>query len=75
MKQKDILDWLEYWRNANMVDIDEINAFDQVHLARKYCPCMRLGVFTPDRVTDLEIWRALCVMRGTRPDWKEPDDA
>jgi hypothetical protein len=59
MKQKDIQAWLSYWKLANMVDVDEINAFDQVHLARKYCPCMRVGAFEPELVSDLDIWRAL----------------
>ncbi len=70
MKQAEIIGWLEYWQNAKMVDVGQINAFDQVHLARKYCSCMRIGVFSPDLVTDLDIWRALLVVRlatsGTR---------
>ena len=71
MKQQDVIGWLQYWQNAKMVAVDEINAFDQVHLARKYCECMRVGVFSPDLVSDLQIWRALQVMRGTRPEWRE----
>lgn len=64
MKQAQIQAWLTYWQNAKMVAIDEINAFDQVHLARKYCSCMRVGVFSLDLVSDLDIWRALENMRG-----------
>lgn len=71
MKQAEIIGWLEYWQNAAMVAVDQICAFDQVHLARKYCSCMRLGAFSPDLVTDLQIWRALSVMRGTCPEWQE----
>ncbi len=63
MKQKEIQEWLHYWQNAKMVAIDEINSFDQVHLARKYCECMRVGVFSIDLVSDLMIWRALENMR------------
>lgn len=66
MKQADIGRWLRYWHNAKMVDVDEITAFDQVHLARKFCSCMRFGIFAPHLVTDLQIWRALQVMRGVR---------
>lgn len=71
MKQAEIIRWLQYWKNAKMVAVDEISAFDQVHLARKYCSCMRVGVFSPDLVSDLQIWRALSVMRGTHPEWCE----
>ncbi len=66
MKQNDIQAWLEYWQNANMVNLDQISAFDQVYQARKYCSCMRSGVFSFDLVSDLEIWRALCAMRADR---------
>lgn len=66
MKQNDIQTWLEYWQNAKMVDTDQIAAFDQVHQARKFCSCMRIGVFSADLVSDLEIWRALCAMRSDR---------
>jgi hypothetical protein len=64
MKQSDIHSWLAYWHNARMVATDEITSFDRVYQARKYCQCMRVGVFSPDLVTDLEIWRALCAMRA-----------
>jgi hypothetical protein len=64
MKQNDIQSWLEYWQNAKMVDTDEIAAFDQVYEARKYCSCMRVGVFSEHLVSDLQIWKALCAMRA-----------
>ena len=53
--------WLAYWSNAKMVALDEIRAFDQVHQARKFCECMRVGLFSD--VTDLQIWNALQDMR------------
>ncbi len=62
MTQAEIQGWLTYWTNAKMVAFDQINAFDQVHLARKYCQCMRVGVFW--NVSDLDIWRALENMRS-----------
>ena len=62
MAQTKIIEWLGYWRNANMVSINAICAFDQVYEARKYCQCMRVGVFT--NVTDLQIWNALKAMRA-----------
>lgn len=55
--QAQIQNWLTYWQNANMVAVEEIRAFDQVHQARRFCSCMREGVFAD--VTDLAIWRAL----------------
>ena len=64
MQQQQIINWLVYWNNAKMVAVDEIQAFDQVHEARKYCECMRVGVFNKDDVTDLQIWRALQSMRA-----------
>jgi hypothetical protein len=66
MTQDNIQTWLEYWHNAKMVDTDQIRAFDQVYQARKFCSCMRIGVFSPDLVSDLDIWRGLCVMRSDR---------
>jgi len=63
MTQKEITDWLTYWKNGQMVAIDAIRAFDQVYQARKYCSCMRVGVFHPHIVSDLQIWNALCAMR------------
>ena len=64
MRQQEIQDWLTYWQNANMVAIHAIRAFDQVHQARRFCSCMRVGVFAD--VTDLAIWRALENMRSDK---------
>lgn len=62
MTLKEIQTWLSYWQNAGMVAVDAILAFDQVYQARKFCECMRTGVFA--EVTDLDIWRALREMRS-----------
>jgi hypothetical protein len=62
MSRKQIQEWLTYWHNAKMVAVESICAFDQVHLARKYCECMRVGVF--ENVTDLAIWNALVELRS-----------
>ena len=62
MNTKEIQTWLAYWTNAKMVAVDAIRAFDQVYQARKYCECMRVGVFTD--VTDLQIWNAITQMRA-----------
>jgi hypothetical protein len=64
MAEREIQIWLDYWNRGNMVAIDEIQAFEHVYQARKYCSCMRFGVFSPDIVTDLQIWRALQSMRA-----------
>lgn len=69
MRQAEIQDWLRYWENARMVAVNEIRAFEHVHLARKYCSCMRVGVFA--EVTDLAIWRALENMRSGK--YQEPE--
>lgn len=53
----EIKNWLSYWTNANMVAVENILAFDQVAQARKFCECMRVGVF--HEVTDLQIWNAI----------------
>jgi hypothetical protein len=63
MTTTEITNWLTYWNNARMVAVENIAAFDQVHLARKFCECMRVGVFHPDMVTDLQIWNAIREMR------------
>jgi len=62
MTSKEIQGWLSYWHVAKMVAVDKIQAFDQVYQARKYCSCMRTGLFLD--ISDLSIWRALCEMRG-----------
>ena len=62
MNTNEIQKWLKYFQNAGIVDVDAILAFDQVYEARKYCSCMRNGVFTD--VSDLKIWNALVQMRS-----------
>ena len=61
MTKQEIQNWLSYWAAAKMIAVDKILAFDQVCQSRKYCKCMRVGVFSD--VTDLQIWRALTDMR------------
>ena len=61
MTKLNIQDWLIYWDNAKMIAVDKIQAFDQVHQARKFCECMRVGVFSD--VTDLQIWNAIKNLR------------
>jgi hypothetical protein len=62
MKATDIQSWIAYWTAAKMVAFDQITSFDRVYQARKYCECMRVGVFAD--VTDLQIWNALCGLRA-----------
>jgi len=57
MTTTEIKVWLTYWNNAKMVAVENICAFDQVAQARKFCECMRVGVF--NEVTDLQIWNAI----------------
>jgi hypothetical protein len=61
LKTADIKVWLAYWQAAHMVNVDAIQAYEHVHLARKFCSCMRVGVFAD--VSDLEIWRSLVALR------------
>ncbi len=63
MRKSEIQIWLAYWQNANMVSVDAIRALEHVYQARKYCACMRQGVFHPDLVSDGQIWDALQAMR------------
>ena len=62
MTTERIQSWLSYWNAAKMVAIDEILAFEHVYQARRFCKCMRVGVFA--NISDLSIWRAICSMRG-----------
>ncbi len=62
MKAADIQSWIAYWTAAKMVAFDQITSCDRVVQARKYCECMRVGVFAD--VTDLQIWNALCGLRA-----------
>ena len=57
MTKTEIQGWLTYWRNANMVAIDEIHGPLHVAVARKWCLCMRTGVF--ENVSNVAIWNAL----------------
>lgn len=57
--------WLTYWNNSGLVAVDRILALEQVAQARKYCQCMRVGIFAD--ISDLAIWRALCDLRGIAP--------
>jgi hypothetical protein len=63
MTRSEIQDWLIYWKNANMVAVDEIRCFENVYQARKFCRVMRVGVFHTDLVSDLQIWNALVDLR------------
>lgn len=63
MTTTEIQNWLTYWNNAKMVCLDAITSFDRVFQARKYCECMRVGVFA--EVTDLQIWNALQASRNS----------
>ena len=65
LTQTEIKTWLNYWDKAEMVAVDNIRAFDQVYQARKFCSCMRTGVFSD--VTDLQIWNAIREGRDTGP--------
>jgi hypothetical protein len=64
MPSEKIQEWLSYWNDAGMVKVEEIRALGDVFSARKYCKCMRVGVFA--EVSDLQIWRALNEMRGSK---------
>ena len=64
--------WVRYLDAAHMVAWDEVRAFDQVHLARKYCQCLRVGVLNEDDVTDLAIWNALGRVRQQDKDTSSP---
>ena len=74
MSTKEIQRWLKYWQAANMVAVDAIMAHDQVYQCRRFCKCMREGVFTD--VTDLQIWNALVEMRsGKRSPFRQQETA
>lgn len=64
LSKAEIQKWLAYWQAAKMVSVERICAFDQVWEARKYCECMRTGLFAD--VTDLQIWNALTEMRAEK---------
>jgi uncharacterized protein (DUF3084 family) len=66
MTTAQIQDWLTYWKNGGMVAVDAIRALDQVYQARKFCRVMREGIFTPDQVSDGQIWDAIVALRQKR---------
>lgn len=51
--------WFKYWDAAHMVNFSEINSLEDMIQARKYCKCMRVGVFTEDVITTEEMWNVL----------------
>jgi hypothetical protein len=65
MEISEITGWISYWDAAKMVAIDEITVYDRVEQARKYCQCMRVGVFDPKTVSNLDIWTAILEYRKT----------
>ena len=65
-RERDMVQWLQYWQLAHMVNIDAIQSLQDVHQARRFCPWMSVGVFSPDD-SDLQFWRALQWMRAQTP--------
>ena len=63
-KHETIVGWLKYWNVAKMVTLDEIQTADDMVEARKWCACMRSGVFTPELVSTEELWSALVALRS-----------
>ena len=61
MTIENVQNWLNYWRNANMVHLGAITTLQNVAVARRFCSCMRTGVFAD--VSDGQIWDALRDMR------------
>lgn len=57
MPREEIVCWLEYWSLQKMVNVSQIKSLEDVATARKFCACMRVGVF--EKVTDAEIWAAM----------------
>lgn len=58
MATKQIASWLTYWKNARMVALEEIRSLEDMIEARKWCSCMRIGVFSPDLVSTEALWKA-----------------
>lgn len=61
MPKQQIQDWLIYWQAAKMVNINKIDSLPAMYSARRFCRCMRVGVFI--NVTDKQMWDALCDLR------------
>jgi hypothetical protein len=66
-REREMIRWLQYWKLANMVNLDAIQSLQQMYQARRFCPWMSVGVFSPED-TDLEFWRALQWMRVQTPE-------
>lgn len=54
--------WVGYWDRAQMVDFDFIQSPADLILARKSCPCMRLGRM--GNVGDKRLWDAIVAYRS-----------
>lgn len=62
-KAQQIAGWLKYWRAAQMVATEEIQTAEDMVEARRWCACMRSGVFIPELVSTAELWGALSTLR------------
>ena len=54
MSKQEIKSWLSYFKATGMVNFKEITSLDLLKQARRFCKCMRVGVFA--NVTDNQIW-------------------
>jgi hypothetical protein len=54
MSKQEIKAWLSYFKAAKMVNFKEIFSLETLIEARKYCKCLRVGVFA--QVEDNAIW-------------------
>ena len=61
MTKTEIVSWLSYWKNAMMVDIDEIHTIDDIPTAMRFCRVMRNQFAC---TSDDKIWDAIAAMRG-----------
>lgn len=68
MSKRDIKAWLSYFKAAKMVNFREINSLEDLHQARRFCACMRVGVFA--NVEDNAIWYVLRESWMEFRDWK-----
>lgn len=62
IKDAAVAEWLMYWCRAGRVNFSAIRSLDHVYQARKYCSCMRVGVFT--EASDLQIWLQIQALRA-----------
>ena len=65
MTQTNIKGWIKYWAAAKMVSFSEIQSISDMGTARKFCECMRIGVFGD--VSDKALWHALKSIRQELP--------